>query len=260
MTNLDRISFFLLGVAIAVLLAWAMEANAEADGQYVGVHITVPFTFDAVGVQVVGRNENFELRAGLDSRGYFQAGAGVTTGEESTLSGGASYSSYHGQVVPYFAAAYGTGDWEAGVVDYGFDAATVYAFAGYKAGRTDKDDNPAPATKVSNTGGPVVSTDTGEDGDEDSTGDVPVTGGDDTDDSTGEPPVDTGNPGGGGSSGGGDQGNGDDSGDDGGDTDDRDDLGHGNHSGLGDGTNPGKGKGRDNSPNTGTENPNNANR
>ena len=208
-------------VAILLVGLAAMHAVVAhaTDNQYFGVHITVPFTFDAVGAQFVARQEIFEFRAGIDTREKFQVGAGLTAGNSDSFvgSGGLAYSSFQKEIVPYLAITYGS-DWEGGIVSYQGDRETTYAFIGLKGEWTDED-NGSNGSRQSSVGS---SGDAGTEG-------VPA----------------------GDSVPGGDSGTGgDSSGDPGAD-------GAGNRSGLGDGTNPGRGGGRDNSPNQGTNNPHN---
>lgn len=273
----------------AGLVLFASVVSAGSDLNYVGVHVTVPLTFDAVGVQAVGRYQHGELRAGVDSRGIYQAGAGLTTGEDLVPSFGAAYSSHHKTVVPYGAVAYGTGEAEVGGVDYGFDdLETMYLYAGWRAGRSNDSSNdkrpvaPASDKRVTAPESPVVSTkpDSPNDGAPDWSD---IGGGNEHGQGGNSGGGDSGNNGGSNGNGNGNNGNGNGNGGPSGEnpgngqgpTGENPGTGGGsnqgggnsgnngsggNRSGLGDGTNPGKGSGRDNSPNTGKDNPNNARR
>jgi hypothetical protein len=240
-----------------------------ADHKYVGVHVTVPFSFDGYGIQIVGRNENFEARAGYDSRHEYQLGGGVTTGTEGVLSGGAAYSSHAGRVVPYAAGSYGTGDWEGGAVTYGLDSYTSYVFAGYKFWRDGNNngggDQPAANSgKVNPPDDKVIDKKpvNPNDGKDNDPTDGNAGGGNDGGSDSGSGDSGGGSGGNDDSSNGGGGSGSDDGGSGGNDDSGSGDAGTGggSQSGLGDGTNPGRGGGRDHSPNTGTDNPNRAQR
>lgn len=218
--NCDAKYFFipmLIVIAIALILG-CDTARADADDRYVGVHITVPFTLDGAGIQVLARYDNTEYRAGYDSNHNWQVGAGITAFEEVIPSMGMAYSSYQGTGLPYIGVRSDVdNDYEYGIVSYGLNQPTTYGFIGFRFDDDgDSDDN-----NGNNSGANDDGSNGSGDGDSDN-----GSGGD------GEVP---------------------DDGDDGGSDDDT--RYAGNRSGHGDGTNPGKGSGKTNSPNTGASNP-----
>ena len=207
-------------VALLVILGYSWT---KADDFYGGVHLTVPLTFDSAGVQVVTRYRAVEGRAGIDYRGYSQAGVGLAGGDEDgyMFSAGVAYSSFHSGTTIYSALTHG-GRTEVGAVTYGLAPEVTYAFVGRKVA-WDNDDNQT-VTRASND---IVTTPNNPNPGNSSGGN---TGEDETGPDDG---YDTG----------------------GGDSGDNDAINNENRSGLGDGTNPGKGKGRYRSPNKGTNNP-----
>jgi len=212
--------WLVIGIALGFMIFGSNAAMADDDDRYVGLHITVPLTFDSVGAQVIVRRDNTEARAGIDGNKNYQIGLGLTAFTSVVPSAGMAFSSHHKDLVPYagIRADYDN-DWEAGAVTYGANKDTSYLFAGARF-NDDGDDNGR------NNSGDNDRTDGG--------GDNGNGGGDSGDD--------------------GGDGDGGDGGGDGG----SDSGGNPNsHSGLGDGTNPGRGKGRDNSPNSGNDNPHN---
>jgi len=249
------------GLVLFCVVLFLTGASKAADDAYGGFHITVPFTFDAVGVHAVFRDNYGEVRAGIDTRGVWQLGAGFSFGESDSVVGsaGLAYSSYQGAAVGYAGLRGGDGRYEYGVVSYGADFATTYGLVGAKLNWDDDNDGPAPAPArtVNRPDDKVVNTDEGNNDGDSNSGNNPDPVGD-----SGSGDVGSGDTGSGDTDGG--TGSGGDTGSDngsGGSTggDDRSNNGGGdNRSGLGDGTNPGKGKGRDHSPNNGTDNPNRA--
>lgn len=237
-------------IAAAGVGMWLSASTVRAaDDTYGGLHFTVPFTMDGVGVHAVFRDNFGEVRAGIDSRGIWQAGAGLSAGESDSAVGsaGVAYSSKQAGFVPYVGLRGGTGQYEVGVVSYGADFATTYGLVGAKVNWDDGDtQNGAQAgtdKRVHRPNDKVVNdneTDSGNSGNSGAVGDSGGSGGD-----SGQ---------GGGSDTGSGTGTGDDDGNNSGGGRGNNDHG-GNRSGLGDGTNPGKGKGRTNSPNTGQDNP-----
>lgn len=120
--------------ALVCLMASMYAAAPKADDTYTGIHLTVPLTFDGLGVQVVGRHGYGEVRLGLDSNGNGQAGVGFTAGNDITGSLGMAYSTFHGGAEPYLAVELGGGDWRVGAVSYWVDDETSYIYAGRRYG------------------------------------------------------------------------------------------------------------------------------
>lgn len=230
---------------IVLLFAFVATVAYSDDNSYGGVHITVPFTFDAVGVQAVYRHNYGEVRLGGDSRGYFQAGGGLTGGDadNAVFSGGVAWSTYHNRPVGYAAAAVGDHS-EVGAVTYDADFATTYLYAGVRVNHEDENDgSTSQHTSVGVPDGERPgNNNTGNTAEEPPHGPGNDGGGNASNNDVGSNPPDNGNgnPGGGGNAGNNDGGGGN------------------SKSGLGDGSNPGKGAGRDNSPNQGIDNPNRA--
>ena len=109
------------------------DSKASDDDRYVGIHITVPFTLDGVGTQILARYDNTEYRVGYDSNKHWQIGAGLGIGEDIVYSGGMAYSSFQKNILPYVGirADYDN-DYEAGVVSYGLNQPTTYGFVGFR--------------------------------------------------------------------------------------------------------------------------------
>lgn len=219
---------------LALMLALG---NAHASDEYVGLHLTVPLGKEGMGMQLVLRRDNLEVRGGMDSNHRAQLGGGLTAGGNTTASAGFALSNYHRGLVPYIGASTEVyGDWEVGAVSYNTDL--NYAYVGKRLGDDDEDNQEVRK---------LAEGSTGDDGSN--------SGGDSGGSSDGDTGTGGDSGGGSGDAGSGTGGEGGDGGDTGGDSDSGSDTGGSNHSGHGDGTNPGKGSGRSNSPNTGTDNP-----
>lgn len=183
-------------------IALAMAGVSYAGDSYVGLHFTVPLgSKEGQGIQIVLREDNLEMRAGLDSNQRYQFGGGITGGANTTASAGFSYSNYHRGLVPYAAASTEVyQDYEVGAVSYYGNL--NYGYLGVRWGDDDENDGKGRRNTLSDGGSGTGDSDSGDSG-----------GSDD----------DTGGSGGNGGGGSGSGGAG----------------GSNNHSGQGDGTNPG---------------------
>jgi len=154
-------------IALALLLATQVQA---ADNNYAGISITVPFTFDGVGAQFTLRHGAGEFRAGLDSNGNGQLGAGLVVGGDVTGSFGIAGSSYQNGVVPYGALEAGGCGGFGGLVTYGLEQPTSYVYGGTRINCEDDNNVHTNILDDNGTGG-----DTG--GDDGSDGDSGGSGG-----------------------------------------------------------------------------------